>query len=249
MTAEILIYGIHSVERALKQDCNATCLYLQKSSKNQRLQKLEQLAQQLQLKIKRVAAEELDKFSAGERHQGCVLLLPETENHDAHLNMEGLLAHIEPSSLILILDGVTDPHNLGACLRSADATGVQAVIVPKDQAVGLTPVVRKVAAGAAETVPLIRVPNLARAIEALQKQGVWIYGLAGEAEQELYQCQLNGAVAMVMGAEGKGLRRLTREHCDELLKLPMLGQVESLNVSVATGVVLYEVLRQRSALP
>jgi 23S rRNA (guanosine2251-2'-O)-methyltransferase len=148
---------------------------------------------------------------------------------------------------LLILDGVTDPHNLGACLRTADAVGVQAVIVPKDKSASLSPTVRKVACGAAETVPLVRVTNLARFMRGLRDDGVWLIGTAGEAGSTLYQADFKGAVALVMGAEGKGMRRLTREHCDLLINIPMQGQVDSLNVSVATGVCLYEALRQRLA--
>lgn len=240
MKAQDLIYGINSVQQALK-NATAVKLYVQQQSKNPRLQGLADSARAKQIPVEKVALEQLDEWAEGGRHQGCLLQI----KAGAGLSLEQLLKQIDDNSLVLVLDGVTDPHNLGACLRSADATGVQAVIIPKDQSAGLTPVVRKVAAGAAESVPLIRVTNLARALQALQKAGVWLYGLAGEAQQELYQCRLSGATGIVMGAEGQGLRRLTREHCDGLLRLPMLGQVESLNVSVATGVVLYEVLRQR----
>ncbi|HGX92090.1 MAG TPA: 23S rRNA (guanosine(2251)-2'-O)-methyltransferase RlmB, partial [Candidatus Tenderia sp.] len=146
---------------------------------------------------------------------------------------------------LLILDGVQDPHNLGACLRSADAAGVDAVIVPKDKAAGLTPVVRKVACGAAESVPFYQVTNLARTLRELQELGVWLVGAAGEADTTVYQADLKGSLAIVMGAEEKGLRRLTREHCDSLIKIPMAGTVESLNVSVATGICLFEAVRQR----
>ena len=148
--------------------------------------------------------------------------------------------------LLLILDGVQDPHNLGACLRSADAAGVDAVILPKDHSAPLNATARKVACGAAETVPVVRVTNLARTLRAIRDAGVWLYGAAGEAQQALYDVDLSGPVALVLGGEGKGLRRLTREQCDLLVKLPMAGKVESLNVSVATGVALYEAVRQRT---
>lgn len=141
----------------------------------------------------------------------------------------------------------TDPHNLGACLRTADAAGATAVIVPKDKSATLTPVVRKVACGAAEVIPLVAVTNLARTLEKLQQRGLWVVGTAGEAEQEIYQQDLTGPLVVIMGAEGKGMRRLTREHCDFLVKLPMAGSVSSLNVSVATGVCLFEAVRQRQA--
>jgi 23S rRNA (guanosine2251-2'-O)-methyltransferase len=147
--------------------------------------------------------------------------------------------------LLLVLDGVTDPHNLGACLRSADAAGVQAVIVPKDRSASLTPVVRKVACGAAETVPLVAVTNLARTLKQLQQRGLWVVGTAGEAQQYIYELDLKIPTVIVMGAEGAGMRRLTRENCDYLARLPMAGGVSSLNVSVAAGVCLFEAVRQR----
>ena len=148
--------------------------------------------------------------------------------------------------LILILDGVTDPHNLGACLRSADAAGVDFVVIPKDKNASVTPVVSKVACGAAESMPIVRVTNLARAMDVLKEQGVWIYGAAGEATESLYRLDCKSSIALVMGSEDKGLRHLTREQCDGLFSLPMLGTVSSLNVSVATGICLFEVVRQRS---
>jgi 23S rRNA (guanosine2251-2'-O)-methyltransferase len=146
-----------------------------------------------------------------------------------------------------VLDGVTDPHNLGACLRSAAAANVTAVIVPKDRAVGITPVVRRASAGGADRVPLVAATNLARALRALKDAGVWITGLAGDTDQTIYQVDMKGPVALVLGSEGEGMRRLTRETCDFLAKIPMPGSMESLNVSVATGIVLFEALRQRSA--
>jgi 23S rRNA (guanosine2251-2'-O)-methyltransferase len=147
--------------------------------------------------------------------------------------------------LILVLDGVTDPHNLGACLRSADAAGVDAVVVPKDKSADLNPTVRKVACGAAEVVPFVRVTNLSRTLKALQERGVWLYGTASEAEKSIYDSDLCASMALVMGAEGIGMRRLTREQCDYLVRLPMAGSVGSLNVSVATGICLFEAVRQR----
>ena len=155
-----------------------------------------------------------------------------------------LAAHAQP--FLLILDGVTDPHNLGACLRSADAAGVHAVIVPKDRSAQLNATAKKVACGAAESVPLIRVTNLARTMRLLQEENVWIVGTAGEADHTLFQSKMTGPLALVMGAEGEGMRRLTREHCDELISIPMAGSVSSLNVSVATGICLFEAVRQRS---
>jgi 23S rRNA (guanosine2251-2'-O)-methyltransferase len=158
-----------------------------------------------------------------------------------------LLDHLDEAPFLLVLDGVTDPHNLGACLRSADAAGVHAVIAPKDNAAGLNPTVRKVACGAAESVPFIPVTNLARTLTQLQERGLWLRGAAGEAKATVYQSDLTGPLVLVMGAEGSGLRRLTRETCDELIKIPMAGSVSSLNVSVATGVCLFEAVRQRNS--
>ncbi len=177
-------------------------------------------------------------------HQGVVASVrPLPEYNES--NIISLLEKSKKPGLILILDGVTDPHNLGACLRSADAAGVDFVLIPKDKSASITPVVSKVACGAAESIPLVRVTNLARAMELLKEHGVWIYGAAGEAQSSIYQLDCSSTIALVMGAEGEGLRRLTRERCDGLFSLPMLGSVSSLNVSVATGISLFEVVRQR----
>ena len=156
-----------------------------------------------------------------------------------------ILRHLQQPPFLLILDGLQDPHNLGACLRSADAAGVHAVIVPKDRAVSLTDTVCKVACGAAEHVPLVTVTNLARTLKQLKELGLWLVGTADDAKQSLYDVDLTGPLALVMGAEGKGLRRLTKEHCDFLVHIPMAGSVECLNVSVAAGVCLFEAVRQR----
>jgi 23S rRNA (guanosine2251-2'-O)-methyltransferase len=162
-------------------------------------------------------------------------------------DLEALIAGIDGAPFLLILDGVTDPHNLGACLRSADAAGAHAVIAPKDNAVGLTPVAVKVASGAAESVPFVQVTNLARTLDRIKERGIWLIGTADDADATLYETDLQGPLALVLGSEGKGMRRLTRERCDLLLRLPMLGRVESLNVSVTAGICLYEALRQRSS--
>jgi 23S rRNA (guanosine2251-2'-O)-methyltransferase len=188
----------------------------------------------------------LDKLAEGQRHQGAVAeMLPQAS--DPETQLEEALEAAGPAPLLLVLDGVQDPHNLGACLRSADAAGVAAVIVPRDRAAGLTPVVRKVAAGAAETVPLVAVVNLARTLRDLKQRGVWLVGTDDQAGQTLYDADLTGPIALVMGSEGEGLRRLTRECCDLLVSIPMAGAVESLNVSVAAGVGLFEAVRQRAA--
>jgi 23S rRNA (guanosine2251-2'-O)-methyltransferase len=185
----------------------------------------------------------LDDKVKGEQHQGIVARAKPAKTLDES-DLDRLLDST-PVPLLLVLDGVTDPHNIGACLRTADAAGAHALIVPKDKSGGLTGTARKVACGAAEVVPFIQVTNLSRTLKQLQDKGVWVIGTAGEAEQLIYDCKLSGPMALVMGAEGKGMRRLTRETCDELVKLPMAGSVSSLNVSVATGVCLYEIVRQR----
>ena len=190
-----------------------------------------------------VLRSDLDALASG-RHQGVAALCEGAGVQDENY-LFALLQELDEPPFLLVLDGVTDPHNLGACMRSADAAGVQTVIVPKDNAVGVTPTVQKVACGAAETVPLVVVTNLSRTLKQLQDQGLWIVGTAGEAEQLVYDVDLKGPMALVMGAEEKGLRRLTRENCDLLVKLPMAGVVSSLNVSVATGICLFEAVRQR----
>jgi 23S rRNA (guanosine2251-2'-O)-methyltransferase len=210
-----------------------------------RLQEVRTLAQDAGLVLHACAPDELDRLADGERHQGVVAeLVPRPGDPETQLE-EALEALDDRPALLLVLDGVTDPHNLGACLRSADAAGVAAVIVPRDRAAGMTPVVRKVAAGAAETVPLIAVVNLARTLRDLRERGLWLVGTADEAQRTIFDVDLAGPTVLVMGSEGEGLRRLTRECCDELVAIPMAGAVESLNVSVASGVALFEAVRQR----
>jgi len=240
-----IVFGIHAVESALKQS-TVTELWLDAGQRpNARLSRLIDQAKQAGVTVSRHPREELDEAAAGERHQGVVAQLAASVPGQQQ-DLMGLIEALDHPPFLLILDGVTDPHNLGACLRSANAAGVDAVIVPKDKAVGLTPVVRKVACGAAEVTPFYQVTNLARTLRDLQQAGVWLVGAAGEATESLYETDLRGPMALVLGSEGKGLRRLTREHCDLLVKIPMAGAVESLNVSVATGVCLFEALRQRS---
>lgn len=210
---------------------------------DQRMQKLLAQIQKLGLKIQWCTRAELDALCDG-NHQGIAVRAAPGQSYDEHFLWQ-LIEQSQLTPFLLILDGVTDPHNLGACIRSADAAGVQAVIVPKDNSAGLNETVRKVACGAAEVVPLIPVTNLARTMKRLQDLGVWIVGAAGEGELSVFEAPLTGPLALAMGAEGKGLRRLTREHCDHLAKIPMSGSVSSLNVSVATGVCLFEALRQR----
>lgn len=241
------VYGLHAVKKMLQfsiDDCEELlCL----QNKNQRLQQVISLARQKKLRVTFQTRDQLTKISGSEKNQGCVLKVKSV--HAKAVSLDELLQDITPQSLFLVLDGVQDPHNLGACLRTADAAGVVAVIVPKDRAASMTPVVKKVAAGAAESVPLITVTNLSRSLKEMKEAGVWLVGTSGDAEKLLYDENLQGPLALVMGAEGEGIRRLTAEQCDYLVKLPMLGQVESLNVSVATGVCLYELLRQKSSRP
>ena len=188
----------------------------------------------------------LDNKAKDEQHQGIIANVKAARTLNEK-DLDDIIAK-ETTPFFLVLDGVTDPHNLGACLRSADAAGVHGVIVPKDKSAKLNGTARKVACGAAETVPFIQVTNLARTLRDIKEAGVWVVGTAGETDTTLFNANLTGPMAVVMGAEGDGMRRLTREHCDELVKIPMVGTVSSLNVSVATGICLFEVLRQRTAL-
>ena len=248
MSSSTLIFGLHAVEAALKRDpAGIEQLWCDARRKDRRLQELLALAQNQGVRPQLVQKDELDKLlPARARHQGVAAQVRgATEHNEAFL--EQLLVELQEPALLLVLDGVTDPHNVGACLRSADAAGVHAVIAPRDRACGLTPVVRKVASGAAETVPFVQVTNLARTLKSLRDAGVWVIGTAlEEGAASLFKTRLNGPVALVLGAEGKGLRRLTRDNCDELVYIPMVGTVQSLNVSVATGVCLFEAMRQRS---
>jgi 23S rRNA (guanosine2251-2'-O)-methyltransferase len=218
---------------------------VQRGRQDDRLQKIHKLAEQHGVALQWATVKQLDDRAQG-RHQGVMALCKPGETYDEAFLLK-LAEDRGQEAFFLMLDGVTDPHNLGACLRSADGAGVHAVIVPKDNSVGLTPVVTKVACGAAETVPLVMVTNLTRTLEKLQQQGAWVVGTAGEAEQYIYDLDLKGPIVLVMGAEGVGMRQLTRKQCDFLGKLPMAGEVSSLNVSVATGVCLFEVVRQRRA--
>lgn len=238
------IYGVHAVEALLRHHPKRVKqIWLSEGRSEPRIQALLELAGQNRVAVGQAERRELDAWVEGV-HQGVVAEVSPSQVWGENM-LEELLERTEGSPLILVLDGVTDPHNLGACLRTADAAGATAVIVPKDKSATLTPVVRKVACGAAEVIPLIAVTNLARTLEKLQQRGLWVVGTAGEAEQELYQQDMTGPIVLIMGAEGKGMRRLTREHCDFLVKLPMAGSVSSLNVSVATGVCLFEAVRQR----
>jgi 23S rRNA (guanosine2251-2'-O)-methyltransferase len=212
---------------------------------DQRFREFLALAADAGVRLRQVSTDELDRLAEGGRHQGAVARLRGRQTQDEPY-LKALLKRLEVPPFLLVLDEVQDPHNLGACLRSAEGAGVHAVVTPRDRSVGLTPTVRKVASGAAETLPFIQVTNLARTLKWLKQEGVWLIGTAGEADDLLYTTDMKGSLAIVMGGEGKGLRRLTREQCDLLVRLPMAGTVESLNVSVATGVTLYEAVRQRA---
>lgn len=238
------LYGIHTLSSVLEREPERVLeLFVLKGRDDERLHPLINQARKLRISVQFCNRKTLDDFVNGEQHQGIVAKAKPAKPLDEN-DLDRLLAE-RSAPFLLVLDGVTDPHNIGACLRTADAAGVDAVIVPKDKSGGLTPTARKVAVGAAESVPFIQVTNLARTLKQLQDAGVWVVGTAGEAEQMLYQAELTGPLALVMGAEGKGMRRLTREHCDALVKLPMAGSVSSLNVSVATGICLFEIVRQR----
>ncbi len=238
------VYGVHAVEALLRHHPKRVKqVWLAEGRDDPRVQVLVQLAGEARVRVGQCERREMDAWVDGV-HQGVVAeVSPSQVWGDAML--EELLDRSEAAPLLLVLDGVTDPHNLGACLRTADAAGALAVIVPKDKSATLNATVRKVACGAAEVIPLVAVTNLARTLEKLQQRGLWIVGTAGEADKEIYDQDLTGPLVLIMGAEGKGMRRLTREHCDYLVRLPMAGSVSSLNVSVASGVCLFEALRQR----
>jgi len=242
-----LIVGLHAVRTALKHGAQRIdSLLFDAARKDRRLRQLLEEARAAGVQPQPSDKATLDRMTGGANHQG-VVAHGEMPASLGEADLDQLLGRLARPPFLLVLDGVTDPHNLGACLRSADGAGVDAVIAPRDRAGGLTPVVCKVASGAAETVPFIQVTNLARTLRYLQdSHGVFVVGAAGEAERVLYDADLTGPLALVMGAEGQGLRRLTRDTCDQLVRLPMVGQVDSLNVSVAAGVCLYEAVRQRS---
>ncbi|KRW57730.1 23S rRNA (guanosine(2251)-2'-O)-methyltransferase RlmB [Pseudomonas sp. TTU2014-080ASC] len=238
------IYGVHAVEALLRHHPKRVKqIWLAEGRNDPRVQALLGLAGEARVAVGQCERREMDAWVEGV-HQGVVAEVSPSQVWGEAM-LDELLDRTSGAPLLLVLDGVTDPHNLGACLRTADAAGVHAVIVPKDKSATLNATVRKVACGAAEVIPLVAVTNLSRTLEKLQQRGLWIVGTAGEAERELYQQDMTGPTVLVMGAEGKGMRRLTREHCDYLVKLPMAGSVSSLNVSVATGVCLFEAVRQR----
>ena len=241
------IVGLNAVASALEHDAeNVREVLLEAGGKNPRIVEIEQQARRKDIDVRRVAQQALDGVAGGVRHQGAAARYAAAKTWGEH-ELPALVEAAEGRALLLVLDGVQDPHNLGACLRSAAAAGASAVVIPKDKAVQVNATVRKTSAGAADTLPIFSVTNLSRTLRDLQKLGVWIYGLAGEADASLYAIDLKSNVALVLGSEGEGLRRLTRENCDALVKIPMPGGFESLNVSVASGVALFEAVRQRGA--
>ena len=248
------IFGFHAIIDRLKRHPESVReIYLDESRRDPRARALLTLAEECGLRVMPVAHERLDGMAGHARHQGVVARVDDAVLHhnlddlldDLGYDSDGLTTNSMAPPLLLVLDGVTDPHNLGACLRVADAAGVHAVIAPKDRAVGLNATVAKVASGAAESVPYIPITNLARTLRQLKERGVWLVGTDDGAEQSLFEATLTGPLALIMGAEGSGMRRLTREACDSLIHIPMAGTVGSLNVSVASGVCLFEAVRQR----
>ena len=238
------IFGFHAVLARLRADAaSVTEIYLDENRKDARAKDLMLAAERAGVALMRVPTKRLDGFYGGGRHQGVVAMAFEKP---AREGLEDLLDSLKEPPLLLVLDGVTDPHNLGACLRVADAAGVHAVIAPKDRAAGIGAAVSKVASGAAESVPYYMVTNLARSLDELKERNIWIVGADERAEKTLYDAELPEAMAWVLGAEGEGMRRLTRERCDLLVRIPMRGSVASLNVSVASGVCLFESSRRRA---
>jgi len=241
----IVIGGLQDVRAALNnQPREVAGVWIDARRNDRRMNEIAALAERCGVPVTRASRREIDEMAAGLRHQGVVAQCAGIRVLGS-VGLESLLANLDHDPLLLVLDGVQDPHNLGACLRAADGAGVDAVIAPADRACGITPVVSRVAAGAAHSMPFFQVPNLVRTLNTLSDSGVWITGAADDAGIDLWQADLTGPTAVVLGAEGSGLRELTRRHCDHLVRIPMAGKVESLNVSVAAGVVLYEAVRQR----
>lgn len=242
--SQSITYGIHAVHALLdKTPERVQKLLIAKGRDDKRLKSILTLANDAGIQIEYVSRDALDQQTQ-ENHQGVIATTTKSKSL-SEAELAGFIENLDHPAFIVILDGVQDPHNLGACVRTAEAAGADCLIIPKDKAVGITPVVRKVACGATETLPVVQVTNLARVMRQLKDAGVWLYGAAGEAEQSVYELNLKGAIALVLGAEGSGLRQLTRKECDGLMRIPMAGFVSSLNVSVATGVCCFEAVRQR----
>lgn len=243
MSETRLIHGFHAVTAKLRHSAeDVKEIYLAEGRQDGRVRDLLKAAEATGVRVLPVDAARLEGMAAGQRHQGVVARVSAVQRH---LTLDDVLDTLNEPALLLVLDGVTDPHNLGACLRVADAAGAHAVVVPKDRACGLNATAIKVASGAADTVPYVTVTNLARSLREMQERNIWVLGAAGETDRDLYAIDQKASVAWVLGAEGAGLRRLTRETCDELARIPMYGTVESLNVSVAAGICLFEARRQR----
>jgi len=243
MASAQVLAGFHAVVARLRHAPESVKdIYVEASRRDKRMQAFLEQAERAGRRVHPVSVERLDGLARGTRHQGVVAL---AEERLLAVDVDEVLDTIEGPALLLVLDGVTDPHNLGACLRTADAAGVHAVVAPRDRAVGLNSTVQRVACGAADTVPYITVTNLARTLRALKERGIWVVGTDDQATDSLHAVDARQPMAWVMGAEGEGMRRLTRETCDQLVTIPMLGSVESLNVSVASAVCLYEAVRQR----
>jgi 23S rRNA (guanosine2251-2'-O)-methyltransferase len=241
-----LVYGMHAVNAALERAPERVLeLWVAQLRDDARARQLKDRADRAGVHVHPGTAESLGKLVGDVVHQGVVAAMRPLKPWDEH-DLIRCLSALTVDPLLLILDGVTDPHNLGACLRTADAAGVHAVVIPKDRAASVDGVARKVAAGAAEFVPVATVTNLARTLDVLKERGIWVVGTDGEAEKPLYAADLKRPLALVLGAEGSGMRRLTRDTCDFLVRIPMAGHVQSLNVSVAAGIALFEVLRQRT---
>lgn len=243
------IFGFHAITALLKSHPEKICqVYRQEGRDDQRIQEILKLADYHHIPIQTLSKIKCDEWSNGSVHQGVlaeIKISKQLSERDLFTLLEKRISDEARPPFLLILDEVQDPHNLGACLRSANAAGADAVIIPQDRSVSMTPIVRKIAAGAAEMTPLFTVTNLATTLEKLKKLGVWCYGLDQSGTQLIYDTALTGALALVLGAEGKGLRRLTKERCDGLIAIPMAGSVSSLNVSVAAGICLFEAVRQR----
>ncbi|MYM24993.1 23S rRNA (guanosine(2251)-2'-O)-methyltransferase RlmB [Duganella sp. FT135W] len=245
MSKNKMIFGFHAVTSRLRHEAaSVEEIFVDATRDDRRMKDLIANAKAAGVRVMPVDSARLDKIVGTRRHQGVIAFASQLA---LARNLDELLDAIEGPPLLLVLDGITDPHNLGACLRVADGVGAHAVIVPKDRAVGLNATAAKVASGAAETVPYITVTNLARTLRELKDRGIWLIGTSDDGDKGLYEADFTGPTALVMGSEGEGMRRLTRETCDSLVSIPMFGSVESLNVSVASGVCLYEARRQRLA--
>lgn len=245
MVAKETLYGLHAVSRLLERNPGVVKRLLLATGSDRRLASLLAAAATAGIRVEHVARHELDQLYPGVTHQGVVAFVSAASRTLSEKQLPEFLAALQSLPFLLVLDGVQDPHNLGACLRTADAAGIQAVIVPRDRSAGITPVVHKVACGAVQSVPVFTVTNLARTLRILKEAGIWLFGASDTADQDLYTADLRGPLALVLGNEGKGLRRLTAELCDHQVSIPMAGVVESLNVSVAAGVLLFEACRQR----